>query len=131
MPVTAGYAALLGFLFIYLSFRTIRLRTRLRVGLGDGGQPPMLRAMRTHANFAEYVPFALLLIYFVERYTVARGWAHVLCLLLIAGRLCHAYGFGRDAQVLRLRVMGTALTLTVIIAASVRLLWVWILSLTL
>ena len=131
MPVTAGYAALLALLFVYLSQRTIRLRVALRVGLGDGGQPTMTRAMRSHANFAEYVPFALLLIYFVERYTVARGWAHVLCLILIAGRLCHAYGFGRDAQILRLRVIGTALTLAAIIAASLRLLWVWILSLTL
>ena len=58
----APYAALLALLFVALSWRTIGLRRRYCVAVGDGGQPELLRAMRVHANFAEYVPLALLLI---------------------------------------------------------------------
>src|SRR6476469_6432807 len=111
MPATALYAALLTLLFLFMSAYTVRLRGRLRVGLGDGDQPAMTRAMRAHANFAEYVPFALLLIYVMERHSDSRGWAHVFCLLLLVGRICHAIGFGREPENFKLRVAGMTLTL--------------------
>jgi uncharacterized membrane protein YecN with MAPEG domain len=38
----------------------------MHIAIGDAGNPEMLRAMRVHSNFAEYVPLSLLLIYFVE-----------------------------------------------------------------
>ena len=50
------YAALLALLFLALSVRTLRLRRRLNISVGDAGNTKMLRAMRAHANFAEYVP---------------------------------------------------------------------------
>jgi uncharacterized membrane protein YecN with MAPEG domain len=129
MPVTALYGALLAIVFLYLSFTTIGKRRSLRVGLGDGDQPAMTRAMRAHANFAEYVPFALLLIYIMERHSDSRGWAHVLCLLLLAGRICHAIGFGREPETFRLRVTGMTLTFIAIAGAALRLLWLWVLTL--
>ena len=39
-------------------------------------------------------------------------------LLLIAGRLIHACGVGREPEVLRIRVAGMALTFTVLIVAA-------------
>ena len=66
MTILPVYASLLALLFVYLSIRTIRARRGLRIGLGHAENPAMLRAMRVHANFAEYVPIALLLISFVE-----------------------------------------------------------------
>ena len=66
MTILPVYAALLALLFVLLSIRTIRTRHSRKVALGHGDDPAMLRAMRVHANFAEYVPLALLLIYFVE-----------------------------------------------------------------
>ena len=56
------YAALLGIVFVALSIPTLRLRRRLKIAIGDGKNPLMLRAIRTHANFAEYAPLGLLLI---------------------------------------------------------------------
>jgi uncharacterized membrane protein YecN with MAPEG domain len=128
MPVTAVYAALLALLFLYLSQRTIKLRQTLGVGLGDGGKPQMTRAMRAHANFAEYVPFALLLIYIMEAHSDSRAWAHALCLILVVARLCHAFGFGREPEAFKLRVAGAALTFVAILGAALRLLWLGILS---
>ena len=60
------YAALLALLFVGLSIRTLRMRRRLGIAIGDAGNESMLRAMRAHSNFAEYVPLSLLLIYLVE-----------------------------------------------------------------
>jgi len=61
MTILPIYAALLALLFVLLSIRTIRTRHSRGVALGHGDDPAMLRAMRVHANFAEYVPLALLL----------------------------------------------------------------------
>ncbi len=128
MPATRLYAALLALLFVALSARTVSMRQKLRVALGDGSQPAMTRAMRAQANFAEYVPFALLLMYRMERHTDSHGWAHVLGIVLVVARVCHAWGFGREPETWQLRAAGTALTFFVILAAALRLLWVWILS---
>jgi uncharacterized membrane protein YecN with MAPEG domain len=48
-PVTPFYAALLAFLFFALSLRTLRLRRRLKIAIGDSGDESMLRAMRVPA----------------------------------------------------------------------------------
>ena len=60
--IVPAYAALLALFFVALSIRTLRLRRELRIAVGDGGNPAMLRAMRVHANFAEYVPLGLILL---------------------------------------------------------------------
>lgn len=66
MRIVLLYAGLLALLFVVLSLRTLLMRRRLRIAVGDGGNPALLRAMRVHANSAEYVPLTLLLIALVE-----------------------------------------------------------------
>ncbi len=48
MHNTPFYAALLGLLFFALSVRTLRLRRKLRIDMGDGGNEQLLRAVRVH-----------------------------------------------------------------------------------
>lgn len=110
MPVIALYAALLSLLFIGLSVRTIRLRRRLRIAIGDADHIEMRRAMRVHANFAEYVPLALLLIYFAEVSGAPVALVHVLGLCLLTGRLAHAYGVSQSEEDFRFRVFGMVMT---------------------
>jgi uncharacterized protein len=112
------YASLLAFLFVYLSLRTIRARRSFGIGLGHAENPAMLRAMRVHANFAEYVPFALLLIFLVEA-SAARPWlVHALGAALVVARLSHAFGVSREPENFRFRVFGMALTFTVILVSA-------------
>jgi hypothetical protein len=66
MHIVPLYAALLAILFVALSVRTLGLRRSLGIGLGDAGNEQMLRAMRVHSNFAEYVPLSLILLYLVD-----------------------------------------------------------------
>ena len=120
---TSLYAALAGLMFFALAIRTIGLRRQARVSIGDGGQPRLQRAIRVHGNFAEYVPLALVLIWMVEQSTRSAAWTHALGVLLIAGRLLHAYGFSQECENLRFRVVGMAMTFTSIVAASLVLLW--------
>jgi hypothetical protein len=118
MNVTPVYASLLGLLFIALSLRTIRLRRRLRVALGDNDDAELRRAMRVHANFAEYVPLSLLLVFFVEMDGTPSAWVHTLCLALLCGRLLHAWGVSQIRENFRFRVSGMVLTFSTIIAAA-------------
>jgi uncharacterized protein len=122
MPVVYPYAAVLALFFVGLSVRTLLLRRTLKIALGDGGAEPMLRAVRVHSNFAEYVPLALLLIHFTEQQGQAAWLVHALCIALIAGRTAHAFGVGRAPEDYRFRVAGMALTFTSIIVAALALL---------
>jgi uncharacterized membrane protein YecN with MAPEG domain len=118
LDVTPIYAALLTPIFVALSLRTIRLRRRHRVALGDGDNPELRRAMRAHANFAEYVPLALLLLFFVEHDGAHPAVVHALGLALLAGRLAHAWGVSQLRENFRFRVAGMLLTFGVLISAA-------------
>jgi hypothetical protein len=112
MIITAFYAALLALLFVFLSVRVIGWRREVRVELGHGDDNQLLRRMRVHANFAEYVPFTLLLMAMAESMTAPRPLIHLAGLILIAGRLIHAYGLSQTPHILRYRVWGMILTFT-------------------
>ena len=122
MLATGLYAALLGLLFVALSVRTLRLRRTLRIAVGDAGNPQMLRDMRVHANFAEYIPLALFLIYLSETQGANSMLVHALGLALLIGRVSHSYGVSQTNENYRFRVAGMALTFTPIIVASAYLL---------
>jgi uncharacterized protein len=112
------YAALLSLLFVALSVSTLRLRRRLQVAIGDGGDALMLRAIRTHANFAEYVPLGLLLIVACEGLAAPAQLVHGLGVALLAGRVVHAYGVSKQEEVFAFRVTGMALTFTCYLVAA-------------
>ena len=122
MTIVPIYAALLALLFVLLGERTIRTRHRRGVALGHGDDPAMLRAMRVHANFAEYVPLALLLIYFVELSSQAPWLVHLLGVTQLLARLCHAFGMSRTPENFRYRVLGMGLTFSVILVSAAHIL---------
>jgi hypothetical protein len=114
MAITAFYASLLAFLFVLLSARVIVQRRAARVEIGFGESPELLRRSRVHANFAEYVPFALLLLALAESLKAPSIVLHLLGLTLLVARLLHAYGLSQTPHILRWRALGVSLTLTVI-----------------
>ena len=123
MQILPFYAALLALMFVVLSIRIIRLRQGLSVGLGDAGDPQLQRAIRVHANFAEYVPLGLVLIFLVEVKGAPWLLVNLLCLGLLLGRLCHAYGVSQVKEDLRFRVCAMIMTfLTLLVCAAYLLL---------
>ncbi len=122
MPVTPLYAAVLALMFVALSVRTLRMRRQLRIAVGDKGDERMLRAMRVHANFAEYVPLSLLLIYMFEARNGTSLLIHALCVCLIVGRFSHAYGVSRIDEDYRYRVFGMSMTFTALAVSALGIL---------
>lgn len=118
MPITGFYAALIGFLFLYLSRNAILARRAAQVAVGDGGDRRLLRAMRVQANCAEYAPIALILLALSEAAGTPALVLHGFGLVLVAGRVIHAHGVAREPENLKFRVAGMAMTITMIAAAS-------------
>ncbi len=112
--ITPLYVALFALLLIALSVRTIGLRRRFQVAVGDGDGIELQRAMRVQANFCEYIPIALIALYLVESLWGSSAWIHALGAPLLIGRLSHAYGVSQVKEDLRFRVFGMVITFTVI-----------------
>lgn len=123
--ITAHYAAFLGLLFLVLSIWVVKARGLYRVGIGDGGEPALMLRIRGHANFAEYVPLALILIAFNELAGVP-GWGiHALGAVLLLARIAHPIGMASSSQSRLhkpLRGFGVLGTWGVILIASILLL---------
>jgi uncharacterized protein len=119
MPITAIYAALLAMLFMVLSFRTIQQRRNAQVELGTGEDAEFLRRHRVHANFAEYVPLALVLLGLAESLKAPPALLHLAGFTLLSGRVVHAYGLSQTPHILRLRVIGMILTFGAITLTAV------------
>lgn len=102
--------------FIALGVITIVVRRETSVSLGSGDSDRLLRRIRVHANFAEYVPFALILVAGTA-IAGAPGWfLHLSCFVLIVGRLVHAAAIQHADG--RLRAAGMGATPTVLGAAA-------------
>lgn len=118
MIIIPAYAAVFACLFLLLSIRTIRARRSANVAIGTGGDKMLERVSRVHANFAEYVPFTLLLIGFAEIRGVHYVVIHLLCVALLIGRLFHAWGVSKDRENFRFRVLAMIFTLNTIAASA-------------
>ena len=122
------YAALLALFYVYLSARTIGVRRNAKISIGDGGDDLMLRAMRMHANFAEYAPITLLLLAFVEMQGGPSWMLHTLGALLLIARLSHAYGISSAEAPGKFRVAGMAGTFTTIVISGFWLINTFVIS---
>jgi uncharacterized protein len=121
MYITPFYSGIFGLFFVALSVRTLLLRRKFGIAIGSNNQPILERASRVHSNFAEYVPMALLLIYFLELKMPSNIWIHFVCIALLVGRISHAYGVSQVQEKLIYRVIGMTLTFVAIVSTSVRL----------
>ena len=123
MPITALYASLLAPLFLLLASRVIRTRRGARVAVGDGGDAVLARRMRVHANFAEYVPLALLLLALAESLGTHAWLLHGLGLALLGGRIAHARGMSQARETFAFRVAGVVTTFWMLGLAAAACLW--------
>jgi len=111
LKLTAIYAAILTFVYVKLTLNVINLRRQNEVSLGDGGREDLQQAIRSHANFAEYVPLGLILLACLEANHI--HWTIVLLLggVFTTGRLFYAKAFLEATPNMELRVRGMKFTL--------------------
>jgi uncharacterized membrane protein YecN with MAPEG domain len=119
LVITPLFAALFGLMYLLLSLNVVRYRLGTKVSLGVGENKNLEQAIRTHGNFAEYVPFALLLMWFIETLTLSANVVFWLGSILLLARVAHAFGMFYPKQLMILRQLGVVATLGVILVASI------------
>jgi uncharacterized membrane protein YecN with MAPEG domain len=94
MPVaiTALYGGILALLLTVFAINVTVHRAKLKVPIGDGGNPQMLRMLRVHGNAVEYVPIGVLLMGLYELDGGSPLALHIAGIALVVGRLLHAWG---------------------------------------
>ncbi|BDU39820.1 MAPEG family protein [Vibrio nigripulchritudo] len=121
--ITGIYLSILTFVYITLSARTITARKQTKIAVGAGESKKLLRASRAHANFAEYVPLTIILLFAIE-YLDGNGYfLHIAGALLVLGRVVHAYGISQLKEQLNFRVFGMLCTFICMALSSCYLLY--------
>lgn len=85
MTTTPLYVGIVSLVF-YLGFRVIGLRRAEQVALGDDGNPLLVRRLRVHGNFGEYVPLPLILMLLFELQEKRDWLIHGVGIALLCGR---------------------------------------------
>lgn len=89
--IVSLYASLLAIIFVFLSILVIKARVSAQVALGSGSSKLLEQRIRAHANFSEYTPFVLLLLFMAEYQGLASYIIHLLGILFLTGRISHLY----------------------------------------
>jgi uncharacterized protein len=117
LPITltaAGAAALINF---WLAMRIGRIRTSQKIFVGDGGNEPLIAAMRAQSNFVEYTPFILILIGLIELATGTSTWLWIVSGVYLLGRVAH--GLGMTDSLPKGRMIGTIVTFLTLLGLAI------------
>ena len=107
IPVTVALAAFCGLLLVGLASRVSMLRFGLKIPFGDGGNPALMRAIRTHGNTAEHAPIFLLLALALELAGGTTAFLWGVAVLFVVSRLLFTAGvLGRGLHLLRMAGAG-------------------------
>ena len=115
--ITALYGALNAILNIVLANRVSTVRKKEGVTLGHGESKALLVASRIHANNAEFVPLAIVMMLIAELMGGSSAVLHAYGGLLLVARVAHAIGLTRPSPNV-FRLLGTAITWIGIVAIS-------------
>lgn len=121
MFITGLYAGLLGVLFLALCYGVILKRLKYKIGIGHGDNHDLHKAIRVQGNFVEYVPFSLFLIAACDVSQMSAPFIHGLGIMLVTGRVMHAYGLYKTSVASKPRVIGIILNHLVIAVGSAAL----------
>lgn len=122
IPVTAALAAFVGLLMVGLASRVSALRFGLKIPFGDGGNPALMRAIRTHGNTAEHAPIFLLLALAWELARGATPFLLAMAVLFVASRLLFTIGvLGRGLHLLRVAGAGGTYLAQLLLAVGLAL----------
>ena len=117
--ITTLAAGVLGLIFAILSALVVLQRGTGKVSIGNGDEvtSPLMIAIRSHANFAEYVPLILLLTGLIELRTGPTLLVKGLTASLVLARILHPVGM-RIPGTNPFRAIGFLLTIIVLAVAA-------------
>ena len=117
MFITWVVAGILGIIYFGLSARIMFLRNKHQISLGNGKIDELELAIRVHGNFAEFVPLCLILLFFSESTFQSRFIISTLGIMLIVGRIAHAFALYTNNR--PVRVVGVILTMLTLLGGSI------------
>lgn len=97
-----------------LNARVVARRRTALISVGDGGDKVLIKCIWVQANYAEYAPLRLVLLLLTELGGAPLWAVHVLGVMLVGGRICHAIGIGMTPKIVILRIVGMVLTFTML-----------------
>ena len=107
VPITAVYASMLAMLVVLLVVVVVKLRRSLRIGIGDGGNRDLARAIRVHGNAIESIPLFLVLLGVYELNHGHPNALHFFGGVFFLARVLHAWGLFSSGGASPGRVSGT------------------------
>lgn len=116
LPITSLTAAICGLILVVLTIMTGMQRTRTKTLLGFGTDDVLLKRIRTHGNFTETVPMALILMALAEFQGAGQTLVCVAAALLLIGRGLHILGI--LGTVMWARGLGMLMTLASILVPA-------------
>lgn len=119
----ALWAGCLLLVLLVLSALAVRQRQRHGVSLGDGGIEALARATRAFGNAAEYIPAGLGALAILALAGARPLVVHGVGVLLLFGRVAHAWGLSTHAGLSPGRTIGMILTWLAFLVAGVLLLF--------
>ena len=118
-PITAVYAALLAMLVVMLALVVIKLRRSLRIGMGDGGNHDLARAIRVHGNAIESITLFLVLLGLYELNHGHVNALHFFGGVFFLSRVLHVWGLLSSGGASRGRVSGMVGTMGCLIGLAI------------
>lgn len=121
LTTTAPFIAILLLIQVFLSIRTSAARAKLKIDYGDNNDLAMLKAIRAHGNFIEYVPMVLIAMGASELAGAPTWLLTASGSVLVIARLSHAahmYGYGGNTS----RIAGATLTTLLMVILALFLL---------
>ena len=110
LEVAALYAGVNILILLVLAVVVVMGRRHHKIALGDAGNQDFARAVRAHANAAEYIPAGLVGIVLLSLFEGSPLWLlHAAGGSLTAGRLLHGVGLN-SGMLIRGRSLGVLLT---------------------
>ncbi|MEZ6012289.1 MAG: MAPEG family protein [Hyphomonas sp.] len=123
MQAAVLYAGLFCLLMLVLKGNVGRVRTREKIGFGDGGNEPMQRALRVQGNAVEDVPVVLLGLIGLGALAAPALLIHILGASFLVGRVLHAIGLGGSSGGSPGRMFGTLISLIVMLVTAGACVW--------
>ena len=116
--ITMLYAGLCAILVVLLGLRVVQFRFRHKIGIGDGGNPDLMRRVRAHANAVENMPLALILLGGMELNGYPGSLIHGFGATLFVSRCAHAWGLSHRSGTSRGRFLGSLFTWLLMLAMA-------------
>lgn len=115
------YAGLLGLVAIWLGAHVGKTRGQVKIFMGDGGNPQLIRAMRGQGNFTENVPLTLVFLTLMALLGTPVWVLHTLGVMLVVGRILHAVHFCANDAPAWQRAVGFGLSFLVLVVSTLGL----------